>query len=311
MPNPDYEKGLVSVIIPAYNATRWIARTIDSVRAQTYQPVEIIVVDDGSTDGTDEYVKNSFPQVTILRKPNGGPATARNFGAKAAHGEFLAFLDMDDLWAPTKLAAQLTAVEGIPDWGLCVTRSIKFLAHDEYPIFERVWVRPGTTRICFRTLLNDRWSFFRKNHITTCSTALVKREVFDEIGGFDENINLLGVDDYDFYLRISHDWQVIMVKAPLVGYQITPGSISRDKLALQVNARVALAKWAHVSPEVVPKIIQRRNNGIIRKLLRAGREQEAYALFSNPVFGREKPAWAFHLLALGCRIHALTRRADS
>jgi glycosyltransferase involved in cell wall biosynthesis len=300
---------LVSVIIPAYNATPWIARAIDSVLAQTYPRVEIIVVDDGSTDGTYKYVKDAaFPRVAVYNRSNGGPAAARNYGVHASHGEFLAFLDMDDIWAPDKLSTQLAAIEGIPGWGLCVTRSIKFLSDQECPSFGKPRRQPGITYISHRRLLYDRWGLFRKNQISTCSTALVRRDVFDKIGGFDEDAKLFGVDDYDLYLKISRHWKVVMVKAPLVGYQITPGSISRNKFAIQMNAREVLAKWADAYPDKIPKLIHARNQSLIRKLLRAGREDEAYAFFANPAHGKKRSDRAFHRMASICRIHNAIHR---
>lgn len=303
MPDLPEERLLVSVIIPAYNGIQWIEPTLRSVMDQMYQPVEIIVVDDGSTDGTGEFIRSHFPTVTVLNRPNGGPAAARNEGARAAHGELLAFLDMDDIWAPTKLTDQIIAVQDVADWGLCVTRVIKFSPEDGVPSFDKSQRRPGIATITHMTLLNDRWSLWRRNNIMTCSTALVRRAVFEEIGGFDEDPGLLCVDDFDFYLRISFRWKVIMVKAALVGYRITPGSLSRNKLLLHANARNALAKWAPQYPDRVPALIQRRNWSMMRKLLRMGKEKEAYDIFIAPVYGRKRSDLSFHCRAWLCRIH--------
>jgi cellulose synthase/poly-beta-1,6-N-acetylglucosamine synthase-like glycosyltransferase len=100
----------VSVIIPAYNAAPQIGRAIESALAQTHAPLEILVVDDGSRDRTAEIVGRLPPPVRLIRKENGGPATARNLGAREARGEWLALLDADDWWFPDKLRAQLACV---------------------------------------------------------------------------------------------------------------------------------------------------------------------------------------------------------
>ena len=97
----------VSVIIPAYNAAPYLAETLASVFAQSYPDYEIIVVDDGSTDDTLAVLEQFADRITLIRKPNGGPASARNAGLRQARGELLAFLDGDDLWLPDKLAAQV------------------------------------------------------------------------------------------------------------------------------------------------------------------------------------------------------------
>ena len=98
---------LVSVIIPTYNSKDIICDAIDCALAQTYEDIEIIVVDDGSTDGTENVLKQKYPtQIRYIGKPNGGPASARNLGIRNCRGEFLAFLDADDLWDPKKLEEQ-------------------------------------------------------------------------------------------------------------------------------------------------------------------------------------------------------------
>ena len=103
----------VSAIIPAYNARDYLAEAIGSVLWQRHRPVEIIVVDDGSTDGTSE-VAASFPEVRLVRQPNGGPAATRNRGLSLAEGRIIAFLDADDLWTDDKLAVQLPHFEANP-----------------------------------------------------------------------------------------------------------------------------------------------------------------------------------------------------
>lgn len=106
---------LVSVIIPVYNGERYLAETIDSALAQTYRPIEVIVVDDGSTDGSADVAKRFVPSVQYCRQPNSGAGAARNQGVELAQGEFFAFLDADDLWVKDKLTRQMAAFEANPD----------------------------------------------------------------------------------------------------------------------------------------------------------------------------------------------------
>ena len=103
----------VTVIIPAYNGAAYIARAVESALAQTHKPLEVLVVDDGSTDRTAEIVAAMPPPVRLIRKENGGPASARNLGAREAKGNWLALLDADDLWQPVKLETQIKAIETI------------------------------------------------------------------------------------------------------------------------------------------------------------------------------------------------------
>lgn len=163
----------VSAIIPAYNAAKFIQRPIESALAQTHHLLEIIVVDDGSSDNTSE-VAARYP-VTVVRQENGGQASARNTGAAAAGGEWLAFLDHDDSWHPDKTEKQL-----------------KFAGPEISAIFsEKV---PGLEAVSFADM-------FARNYGGNPSSTLIRAEVFRELGMFDDDRALMGVDDYNFWLR--------------------------------------------------------------------------------------------------------------
>ena len=110
----------VSVVIPSYNRKDIIGRAIDSVLAQTYKDIEIIVVDDGSTDGTAEYIQKTFPNIKIFIQENNGAASARNLGISKADGEYIAFLDTDDYWLPEKIAKQVSSITNDSDTGMNV-----------------------------------------------------------------------------------------------------------------------------------------------------------------------------------------------
>src|ERR1044072_1794023 len=123
--NSDSPKPLVSVIIPTYNSARFLAESIQSVLGQSFRDFELIVIDDGSTDNT-EAVVAAFPEaLRYVKKANGGPAAARNFGIREARGDFIAFLDADDFWMSDKLALQVAHFNDHPEYGVVFTGSLR------------------------------------------------------------------------------------------------------------------------------------------------------------------------------------------
>jgi glycosyltransferase involved in cell wall biosynthesis len=187
----------VSVIMPAYNAAAYVGRAIESALAQTHPPLEILVVDDGSTDHTADVVASYEPAVRLVCKPNGGPASARNLGAKLARGRWLGLLDADDWWQPNKLSVQLE----------CATNSKIGLIH--------CLPDHRTETVPNRILFDDLW---KKNWIIN-SSVLIRRDVFDLLGGFDEAKELISVEDYNFWLRVAaSDWQIVTCQEVLVHY---------------------------------------------------------------------------------------------
>jgi glycosyltransferase involved in cell wall biosynthesis len=171
----------VSVIIPAYNAEKFLARAIDSALNQTVPPIEVLVVDDGSQDDTAAVVAGYGPPVRLLQKPNGGPASARNLGAREAHGDWLAFLDADDLWKEAKLERQFAVA----------VRENADLVQSVVPLSYRVVPR----KIDFEQL----WA----GNCVATSSVMLKRSVFEEAGGFDEDPRLISVEDYNLWLRLA------------------------------------------------------------------------------------------------------------
>ena len=134
----------VSCIIPVFNGERYLREALDSILAQTHRPFDIIVVDDGSTDGTPAVVAGYGVQVRYVRQPNTGPAAARNLGVRSGGGEFIAFLDADDLWHPEKLARQMTRFREQPDLDLCITHVEHF--SDLEPSTEELFARDPRLR---------------------------------------------------------------------------------------------------------------------------------------------------------------------
>ncbi len=187
---------LVSVIIPAYNAERFIAEAIRSALDQTYPSIEIIVVDDGSTDNTRAQVEPflSDPNVTYIRQDNAGPSAARNRGIDACHGEFVAFLDADDRWLPTKLERQIPRFEN-PNVGLvyCLHRSV--MESDHIP--RRLTTPPPRRGNVF-------WYILHGNFLILSSTV-VRKACFANVGVFDTE--LLTAEDTHLYARLAHEYE--------------------------------------------------------------------------------------------------------
>ncbi len=176
---------LISCIVPAFNSERYLKEALDSIRAQTYRPLEIIVADDGSTDGTAAVVAGYGGQVRYLGQPNAGPAAARNLGLRAARGEFIAFLDQDDLWHPEKLARQMARFQARPELDLCVSYLRLF------------WI---PELIQEETYYHGHWHpQVVPGYATT--TLLARRRLFDTVGWF--NTALWFGDATEWFLRAA------------------------------------------------------------------------------------------------------------
>ena len=184
---------LVSVIIPTYNCGKYIRESINSALFQTYTKLEVVVVDDGSTDDTEAVLEIYGQRIKYFRKENGGPASARNFGIKNASGEFIAFLDADDMWLPNKLALQIAYLQEHPEIGAVFSIQDDGCKDiDKYSKSTRKRIRSG---YIFDELL--------KGNFVSTSTTVVRRNVFEDVGLFDEDRNLISVEDFNFWIRVS------------------------------------------------------------------------------------------------------------
>jgi glycosyltransferase involved in cell wall biosynthesis len=192
----------VSVIIPTYNRKKFLGKAIDSVLDQTYRSFELLIIDDGSDDGTDKFVASYGNAVRYLHQDNLGVAAARNTGIRAARHDLLAFLDSDDTFAPEKLALQVAAMAARPEY---------LVSHTD-----EIWYRRGK-------LLNQKNRHAREggNIFDRClelcavgmSTSMVRRRLFDETGLFDEELPCC--EDYDLWLRVSAVFHFLLVAQPL------------------------------------------------------------------------------------------------
>ena len=195
----------ISVIIPTYNRKKYIKRAIDSVIRQSYKPFEIIVIDDGSTDGTYEFIKKSYSssQISLEKQINNGVSSARNKGVKLANGDWIAFLDSDDEWFENKLELQVREIKKSKTFMICHTNEI--------------WIRNGI-RVNQMKKHQKYGGFIFEKCLDMCrispSSVMIHRRIFDEIGLFDED--LIICEDYDLWLRISSKYPVLYLDSMLI-----------------------------------------------------------------------------------------------
>ncbi|MCE5244835.1 MAG: glycosyltransferase [Syntrophobacteraceae bacterium] len=196
-------KPVISVIIPTWNRREQLLEAVASVLAQRCAEMEIIVVDDGSTDGTAEALESFGSRVACLYQPRAGVSAARNRGIEASRGEWLAFLDSDDLWLPEKLSAQMDFFSRHPEAGICQT--------------EEVWIRNGrrlNPKNYHRKPEGRCFPLLLERCLVSPSAVMIHRNVFEEVGLFDES--LPACEDYDLWLRIGCRMPIGLVKRPLV-----------------------------------------------------------------------------------------------
>ena len=193
----------ISVIIPTFNRKETLKRAIQSVVMQSYTPYEIIVIDDGSDDGTKEWLKDNFPNVKYIYQMNSGVSSARNKGIKFARGDWIALLDSDDEWLPSKLKDQANEIELNP--------AAKFLHTNE------IWIRNGV-RVNQMKKHKKYGGYIFEKCLDMCrispSSVLIKKDIFDEIGMFDETLKVC--EDYDLWLRFASKYPVHFLDQPLI-----------------------------------------------------------------------------------------------
>ena len=194
---------LISVIIPTYNRETVLPRAITSVLAQKGADFELIIVDDGSTDSTNNFIesRSPFPVPRVFHQENKGPAAARNLGIKHAQGEWIAFLDSDDEWKPGKLKAQLKFFEENPEYFICQT--------------EEIWIRNGTRVNPMKKHQKFGGWIFEKCLplcVVSPSAVMMRRKLFGEVGLFDES--LPACEDYDLWLRIAAKYPIVLIENP-------------------------------------------------------------------------------------------------
>ncbi len=242
----------ISVVIPCFNASRFIAATIESVLSQEEDGLEIIVVDDGSSDGSARVVRAAYPSVRVIEQSNQGVAAARNRGIAEASNEWIAFVDADDVWLPGKLHAQRALLSAEPNTRMSYTAWHVWNSADVLPSVQ-------LTKELERTKSDiQRWSgasgWIYPELLIDCvvwtSTVLIHRSVLDEVGLFQPELRV--GEDYDLWLRASRVTPIVRVCAPLALYRMHPGSITRRAPAANYKGNVirnAVQRWGYASPD--------------------------------------------------------------
>lgn len=226
-----------SVIIPCYNAQRFLGHAIDSALAQTIPATEIIVIDDGSTDESRNIAEAYGESVIVISERVGGAGPARNLAARRARGEWLAFLDADDVWLPSKLERQFASMPA--DAVMSCTDRYNVGDLDGLPAVQGS-VQPLRDGDVFEYLL------LHGNFITT-SSVLLQRNVFMEIGGFPQERELAVAEDWDLWMHVLARHTLHVCSEPLVEYRLHTGGASR-RLAQVMRARERVVQRALATP---------------------------------------------------------------
>ena len=218
----------VSVVIPTYNRAHMIGDTLNSVLAQTYRNFEIIVVDDGSTDNTPEVLTYYGSPVHYVRCENRGKSAARNTGIRVARGDYIAFLDSDDLWLPNKLQAQMDVFDEQPD--------LKWVYSDCYMFDGQTGADICTWSSHSRLYAGNIFELLFQNNFIASPTPVFRRQVFGEVGYFDETLQRHQPEDADMWLRTAAKFPIGLVSRPLARFRRHPNSLTmreEPQLALQ------------------------------------------------------------------------------
>lgn len=220
------------MIVPAYGHAEYILQTLDSVFAQTFQDFEIIVVNDGSPDSTEDVLKSLIEaqKIRYIFQKNAGVATARNVGFSHSIGKYIAFLDDDDIWPPDKLEWQVKELES----GVAVAIG-----------GSTGLVGPGgqlvpSTEVAGKARLLDYEEFFDGNPFTSPGQVLIRRDAIMKIGGFDTRI--WGTDDLDFFMSLANEGFLLRVPILSLYYRIHRSNASHDHLKMILNSKVVVMK---------------------------------------------------------------------
>ncbi len=261
----------VSVVIPTYNRKDLLGDAIDSVLHQTYADFEIIVVDHGSTDGSYEWVSKTYGNaVRAIRLDYCPlPACPRNHGIQAAQGDYIAFLDSDDLWLPQKLALQVQALESHPELGWSYGKAERFGPGVQEGAPEIGWWQLRSGHILPDLLMNS---------FIPCCTVVVRKSCFSIAGVFDETPGLRTAEDYELWIRMAAHFPVHVVRQTIARYRISEGNLSKDlskRFAIEKLALERASEKLHLAPARFQQAIA----GLHLRMFR-------YLLNTNPVEAR-------------------------
>jgi glycosyltransferase involved in cell wall biosynthesis len=260
------------VVVTFYNQAEFVVPALDGVLDQTYDPVEVIVVDDGSTDATLHACAAYGDRITLVRQDNAGPADARNAGLQRARGALVAFLDGDDIWAREKLAVQVEAARRHPESGLV---AVDGQAFDSAGIIRDTLYGGGLVRLletspgrsftarCFDMLLDGKFSI-----LTTPSQVMIPTPVLRKVGGWDPRYRVSA--DYELYLRIAAHWPFSFAREKLVRYRINPAGLSGPE-------PLRAFSWVDEKPAIFRSIARSDRRRAARLTSELARETARYA----------------------------------
>lgn len=266
--------GLVSVVIPAYNVGPYIGAAIESVLAQSYRPIEVIVVDDGSEDDTAGVCASFRDRIFYVRQRHRGAAAARNTGLRRARGRLVAFLDADDIWEPQTVAEHVDAAARFPDSGLIAVDGVEFddrgavISDTLMTSVGNALLRRGGSTVwhgyCFPDLLTG-------TPISTSSQISVPTRVFQVVGYW--NSRLTRGHDYDLYLRIAAYFPITLVGTKLVRWRQRAtglsGPATRRFFTWHSNTAAILRRQLTVAPPWLRGAVER---GLRRRVLEIAKE---------------------------------------
>jgi glycosyltransferase involved in cell wall biosynthesis len=220
----------VSVIIPAYNSMTYLPETVDSVFKQTFTDFEVLIVDDGSSDNIAEWTKQiKDPRVNLIFQQNQGVSVARNTGIAHAQGEYIAFLDADDLWQPTKLEKQVHCLD---------KQSAVGLVHTWVSLIDRQ-SQPTGRNFTSNTQGNVWQELIEKNTIACCS-VMVRRDCFQTVGGFDPSLR--SAEDWDMWIRIASSYPIAVIPEILASYRLLASSKSKNYSLVEKSLSAIIEK---------------------------------------------------------------------
>jgi glycosyltransferase involved in cell wall biosynthesis len=265
----------VSVIIPTYNRAGLIARAIDSVLVQTFKDFELIIIDDGSKDNTKEAIKPFEGKIKYIYQNNGGISNARNRGIQESSGQYIAFLDSDDYWAPQKLEVQVKILDENPRVGIVYARMPIVNEHGEI-----LGMKPnGISGKNFQELLRV-WGDL------PTSSVMTRRECFDRVGVFDND--LPPMEDIDMWLRIAHSYEIYEVEGQTLAYywrhdhQITQDSIKVYLGLVKIHAKI-LKTFEDIPRELIVHKLVKNQYTLSRIYYKHGRFEEAFQHVSQAI----------------------------
>ena len=260
---PTQNPNSIAVIIPAYNATRFVGETLKSVLGQTLPPNEVLVVDDGSTDNTANVAESFGPPIRVFRRTNQLQAASRNFAATQTQCEWLAFVDSDDLWEPNKLQLQIDELTRNPTADLCYSARVNFLEESgTFRLGEFVAVPPAS---------KIRQALF-VNTVFMPGSVLIRRTTYLAFGGFSPSMKL--IEDWDLWLRLLHAGvQFAACQEPLLRMRLHTGSRSAN------NAIAALEERKEIYRRLVLPHLPRSTRWLALQKSQSGQESStAYVL---------------------------------